>query len=84
VIRTFRNKDTRAVFSGEFVKGLDRRIQQRAREKLKYRIAAGWICADPYQQAIRILQLLTRPLLYPPIKPLHELTAETPPACPCS
>jgi len=26
--------------------------------------------------AIQILQLLTRPLLYPPIKPLHELTAE--------
>ena len=26
--------------------------------------------------AIQILQLLTRPLLYPPIKSLHELTAE--------
>jgi len=36
VIRTFRNKDTQAVFSGEFVRGLDRQIQQRAREKLKY------------------------------------------------
>ena len=34
--RTFRNKDTRAVFRGEFVKGLDRQTQQRAREKLKY------------------------------------------------
>jgi proteic killer suppression protein len=36
VIRTFRNKDTQAVFQGEFVRKLDRRIQQRAREKLKY------------------------------------------------
>jgi plasmid maintenance system killer protein len=36
MIRTFRNEDTEAVFSGEFVKGLDRQIQQRAREKLKY------------------------------------------------
>lgn len=36
MIRSFRNKDTQAVFRGEFVKGLDRKIQQRAREKLKY------------------------------------------------
>ena len=36
MIRSFRNKDTQAVFRGEFVKGLDRQIQQRAREKLKY------------------------------------------------
>jgi proteic killer suppression protein len=36
VIRTFKNKDTEAVFAGEFVKGLDGQIQQRAREKLKY------------------------------------------------
>lgn len=36
MIRTFRTKDTEAVFRGEFVKGLDGRIQQRAREKLKY------------------------------------------------
>jgi proteic killer suppression protein len=36
VIRTFRNKDTQAIFKGEFVKGLDRQIQQRGREKLKY------------------------------------------------
>ena len=36
MIRTFRNKDTQAVFNGEFVKGFDRQIQQRAREKLKY------------------------------------------------
>jgi toxin HigB-1 len=36
VIRTFRNKDTQAIFKGEFVKKLDRQIQQRAREKLKY------------------------------------------------
>jgi proteic killer suppression protein len=36
VIRTFKNKDTEAVFGGTFVKGLDNQIQQRAREKLKY------------------------------------------------
>ena len=36
MIRTFKNKDTGAVFAGEFVKGLDGKIQQRAREKLKY------------------------------------------------
>jgi len=36
VIHTFKDKDTEAVFRGEFVKGLDGRIQQRAREKLKY------------------------------------------------
>jgi proteic killer suppression protein len=36
VIRTFRDRDTQAVFQGEFVKRLDRRMQQRAREKLKY------------------------------------------------
>jgi proteic killer suppression protein len=36
VIRTFRNKDTQAIFKGEFVRVLDRRIQQRGREKLKY------------------------------------------------
>jgi toxin HigB-1 len=36
VIRGFKNKVTRSVFLGEFVKGLDGQIQQRAREKLKY------------------------------------------------
>jgi toxin HigB-1 len=36
VIRGFKNKDTRSVFLGEFVRGLDGQIQQRAREKLKY------------------------------------------------
>jgi len=36
VIRSFKNKDTGAVFAGELVKGLDGQIQQRAREKLKY------------------------------------------------
>ena len=36
MIRTFRNKDTEAVFQGKFAKSLDNRIQQRAREKLKY------------------------------------------------
>jgi proteic killer suppression protein len=41
VIRTFRDRDTQAVFQGEFVKRLDRRVQQRAREKLKYLDSAG-------------------------------------------
>lgn len=36
MIRTFKTKDTEAVFRGEFVKALDGKIQQRAREKLKY------------------------------------------------
>ena len=36
MIRGFKNKDTRSVFLGEFVKGLNGQIQQRAREKLKY------------------------------------------------
>jgi toxin HigB-1 len=36
VIRTFKTKDTEAVFRGQFVKGLENQIQQRAREKLKY------------------------------------------------
>ena len=36
VIRSFRNKDTVTIFNGEFVKKLDRQIQQRARAKLKY------------------------------------------------
>jgi len=41
VIRTFRDRNTQAVFQGEFVKRLDRRMQQRAREKLKYLDSAG-------------------------------------------
>lgn len=36
MIRTFKNKDTESVFQGQFVKGLENQIQQRAREKLKY------------------------------------------------
>ena len=40
MIRTFRDRNTQAVFQGEFVKRLDRRMQQRAREKLKY-LGAG-------------------------------------------
>ena len=36
MIRTFKTKDTEAVFRGRFVKGLENQIQQRAREKLKY------------------------------------------------
>jgi plasmid maintenance system killer protein len=53
VIRTFRNKDTPAVFRGEFGKGLDRQIQQRAREKLKYLDAAADL----------------RDLMFPSVKP---------------
>ena len=41
MIRTFKNKDTAAIFRGEFVKGMDGHIQQRAREKLKYLDSAG-------------------------------------------
>ncbi|NJO12266.1 MAG: hypothetical protein HC872_00995 [Gammaproteobacteria bacterium] len=41
MIRSFKNRDTEAVFGGEFVKALDGRIQQRAREKLKYVDAAS-------------------------------------------
>jgi toxin HigB-1 len=40
MIRTFKDKRTSAVHEGEFVKGLDGKIQQRAREKLKYLGAA--------------------------------------------
>ena len=36
MIRTLRSKDPLAIFKGEFVRTFDRRIQQRAREKLKY------------------------------------------------
>lgn len=36
MIRSFRNRDAEAIFRGQFVKRLDGRIQQRAREKLKY------------------------------------------------
>ena len=36
MIRKFKDKDSEAIFKGEFVKGLDGQIQQRAREKLKY------------------------------------------------
>jgi proteic killer suppression protein len=41
MIRSFKNKDTEAIFRGEFVKGMDGQIQQRSREKLKYLDAAG-------------------------------------------
>jgi proteic killer suppression protein len=40
VIRSFKDKRAEAIFRGEFVKGFDRKIQQRAREKLKYLDAA--------------------------------------------
>jgi proteic killer suppression protein len=41
MIRTFRGSTAKAVFSGLFVRELDRRVQQRAREKLKYLDSAG-------------------------------------------
>lgn len=41
MIRSFKDKQTEAIFQGEFVKGMDGQIQQRAREKLKYLDAAG-------------------------------------------
>jgi plasmid maintenance system killer protein len=41
VIRSFKDKRAEAIFRGEFVKGLDGKIQQRAREKLKYLDAAA-------------------------------------------
>lgn len=41
MIRSFKNKTAQAVFEGQFVKGLDGQIQQRAREKLKYLAAAA-------------------------------------------
>ena len=41
MIRSFKNKGTEAIFHGEFVKGMDSRIQQRTREKLKYLDSAG-------------------------------------------
>ncbi len=41
MIRTFKDKATEAIFRGEFVKGLEGKIQQRAREKLKYLDSAG-------------------------------------------
>ncbi|MDP9013717.1 MAG: type II toxin-antitoxin system RelE/ParE family toxin [Pseudomonadota bacterium] len=41
MIRSFKDKRAEAIFRGEFVKGLDGKIQQRAREKLKYLDAAA-------------------------------------------
>ncbi|HVY83158.1 MAG TPA: type II toxin-antitoxin system RelE/ParE family toxin [Steroidobacteraceae bacterium] len=41
MIRSFKDKQTEAIFRGEFVKGMDGQIQQRAREKLKYLDAAS-------------------------------------------
>jgi len=40
MIRSFRDKATEAIFRGFFAKGIDSRIQQRAREKLKLLDAA--------------------------------------------
>jgi toxin HigB-1 len=36
VIRSFRDRNAESIFSGEYARGVDGRIQQRAREKLKY------------------------------------------------
>jgi len=36
MIRSFKNRDTQEIFQGFFVKSVDGKIQQRAREKLKY------------------------------------------------
>ena len=41
MIRSFKDKQAEAIFRGEFVKGVDGKIQQRAREKLKYLDAAA-------------------------------------------
>ena len=41
MIRSFRNRLTEALFRGDFARGLDLRIQQRARERLKYLDAAA-------------------------------------------
>ncbi len=41
VIRSFKDKRAEAIFRGEFVKGVDGKIQQRALEKLKYLDAAA-------------------------------------------
>ena len=41
VIRSFKDKRSEAIFRGEFVKGVEGKIQQRAREKLKYLDAAA-------------------------------------------
>lgn len=41
MIRTFKDKETEAIFRGEFVKRVNGQIQQRAREKLKYLDAAA-------------------------------------------
>jgi len=41
VIRSFKDKRAESIFRGEFVKSVDGKIQQRAREKLKYLDAAA-------------------------------------------
>ena len=62
MIRTFRDRDTQAVFQGEFVRRLDRRVQQRAREKLKYLDSAGDL----------------RDLMIPPSNQLESLRGDRP------
>ena len=60
MIRSFKTRDTEALFRGEFVKGMDGRIQQRSREKLKYLDAAGDL----------------RDLMIPPSNPLQALKGD--------
>jgi len=60
VIRSFKDKDTQAVFVGQLVKGLDGQIQQRAREKLKYLDSAADL----------------RDLMIPPAKQLEALKGD--------
>jgi len=55
-----KNKDARSVFQGEFVKGLDGQIQQRAREKLKYLDSAADL----------------RDLMFPPSNQLEALKGD--------
>jgi len=43
VIRSFKDKRAESIFRGVFVKGVDAKIQQRAREKLKYIDAAATV-----------------------------------------
>jgi proteic killer suppression protein len=68
VIRTFRNKDTQAIFKGEFVKALDRQIQQRARERLKYLDSAidlRDLMIPPFESARSVERRPPRPAQYP-------------------
>jgi toxin HigB-1 len=60
MIRSFRNRLTEALFRGEFVRAFDARIQQRARERLKYLDSAADL----------------RDLMVPPSNQLESLTGD--------